>query len=273
MRESSNEDKRSTAEETHSDSRSISRRHLLKTVGASSSALWIGAESIDSAAASHSNQTIVNMSSEEKTQMKRLQQSYSDPRAAEKAIRTHGKQLLKELEQRKIITSISRSALNMGKVISAKEYANGEVGMGVTSFLFMDVPTAHIHTTKETSDQHVTIVVEPQLKRAYAIVKESVDAHNSANIIDISDKNNMIDSQDHERDPPKCFASYSGTYCLWDSTHDDPTPKDNCWYNCEGYHWYCSSYRRGCCYIGNFDKCCDNNGQDLCRNHIDCICQ
>jgi hypothetical protein len=261
----SEKDKPTKTKETERTT-SVNRRWFMKTVGTASGIMSVGGISIDSVSASQTSSLAVsNLTSREKDQLKTAKQPYNTPRAAKNAIRIHGKQLLNELKQRGVITSISE--LHTDKFISAKKYANGEDGMGIISYRFNGVPTAHIHTSMETADQYLTVVVEPQLRRSYAILKESADDPDSANIIDRSDREYMKNSLGINVSR-NCTASQAGTYCLWDGADGDPTSEDNCWLSSEVYNWYCTSFRMGCCYLGDFQYCAGPFA--TCHTGIDC---
>ena len=247
------EDNNSAETEETERTTSVNRRRFMKTVGTAGSMMGFGAVGIDSVGASQaSNLKASNITSEEKDRLKSAKQPYKTPQTAENAIRTHGGQLLDKLKQQGTITSAS--ALHTDAFVSAKQYENGKDGMGITSYRFNGALTAHIHTSMETPDGYLTIAVEPQIKRSYAILKESVDDPDSIRIIDSSDYNSVDDSMGTMR--PPCYSfDRSGEVCIWDDIDGDPTPADNCWIGAEVYELYCGNGSGPCCYLGDFYSC------------------
>lgn len=230
---------------------SVNRRQFVKALGAASSAAGIGALGVNSASADQEPHALSKLSSEEKSQLDQklgqVQTPYNTPAAARKAIRTYGDELLDELERRDVITSPSE--LKTDEFTPREQLSAEREGMGITAFLADGVPTTHIHTSVKTGDHHLTVVVEPQLDRSYAILKQSPQDLESAKIIDPTAES--VDATQAES------AANAGKYCLHQSSDADPTPGDNCLLKCEEYEFYCSADNSSC-YLGSFTQCCDD---------------
>ncbi|WP_150123139.1 hypothetical protein [Haladaptatus sp. R4] len=230
---------------------SIKRRGLLKTIGASSGAVGFGILGTSTASA---DQADTEISSAEIEKVNEAKQRYATSEAAKGAIHMHGEQLLEELKKRDILES--ETELHTADFTPKKEYSETSEGMGMTSFLFNDTPTAHIYTSKKLRDQHLTVVVQPQVQRSYAILRPDATDHRNAVTIDTSTDNSF-----------SVQATCHDYFCLYDDSTDDPTPGDNCWLDKELYNRYMNA--DGSCYLGDFSTCCDVSAKS-CNTAIHC---
>lgn len=228
----------SSANTTDERTNTIKRRSLMKTIGAAGSAAGLGILSANTASA---NQTASDISSADIEKLKAVKQQYTTSQAAENAILSHGEQLLEKLKNRDVIES--ETELNT-TFTPKKEYAETAEGMGMTSFLSNGVSTAHIYTSKKLREQHLTVVVQPQIQRSYAILRPAAADHSNVVTMDASG-DDTVTSQAVCRDE----------FCLYQSSSDDPTPGDNCWLDRELYNRY--HLAGGGCYLSGFIRCCD----------------
>lgn len=227
-------------DETDERTNTINRRNLMKTIGAAGGTVGFGILSTNKGSA---KQIAGSPSTADIEKVKAARQSYTASQAAENAILTEGEQLLEELKNRNIIKS--ETELDTAKFTPKKEYAETREGMGMTSFISNGVPTAHIYTSKKLQNQHLSVVVEPQLQRSFAILRPSADDQKNVVTIDASGD----DTVTYGAQSVVCTDKYD----LSDGSAVDPTPKDNCWLDGETYWRYI--YSDGSCSLGDFISC------------------
>lgn len=266
--------------ETNQTTSAINRRRFVKAMGTTGATIGMGVLATGNASATHNPEyQVENLTPKEKAQVVNEVQSarepYESPHAAEEAIQTYGKRVFDELDQRGIIPSISSFELNTDELTSFDTYVERREGMGVTGFLYNGSPTAHIYVSRKISDHHITIVVEPQVERSYAIVRESAENHDDVLLIDTSVSTSTSDVTTNSGSTYEITPQviYAGEYCLFDGSPDDPTG-DPCLLQCESYDFYCLvGGNRGRCYIAGRTGCCDQPCPDTgrpCVVGVDC---
>lgn len=215
------------------------RRGILGAIGGVIASLPIGTQ----LAGAQSSSEEVPVEEDRLAEQRRVLKKYDSPQKAREAITNHGSKTVAALAKEGLLDSGSVADLNVESLWNPAEFATSEEGVKVSGATVAGTPTAHIQVAKQTTTHRVVLIVQPEVDRSYAIIK---DQNSDSQLVTAT--NSGVEPVDY------CVAN---NHCVADFCSSNPLV-DNFTYR----EVYCC--QNNPCYFGEDLGCCVRSTESDC---------